>query len=116
MPLMPTTYHCLPSNIKESDVVEYKSVSDKSGKTRLEQICVKQRLDELGAHCSAGKLVDRKGREIKFYFLQGCWGNPPTDYQKILGAQTREIKQLKKDHTVIEMTCQKEGPIVMRPF
>jgi hypothetical protein len=72
-------------------------------------ITVKQRLVELKARCRRGKLVDRSGREIRFYRLAGCWGNPPPDYREILERQRRELERLKKRYTVIELTCNPDG-------
>jgi len=73
------------------------------------QVTVEQKLRELRARCRRGKLVDASGREIYFYRLQGCWGNPPEDYQQILQRQQQEIQRLKKRYTVIEMTCNPSG-------
>jgi hypothetical protein len=70
---------------------------------------VKLRLDKLDARCRAGKLVDGKNREIRFYQLQGCWGNPPPDYQEILIKQREELEELKRKYTVIEITCNPSG-------
>jgi hypothetical protein len=36
-------------------------------------------------------------------------GNPPADYQEILQRQREELEKLKKQYTVIEMTCNPEG-------
>jgi hypothetical protein len=70
---------------------------------------VKEKLIAIKARCKKGKLVDASGREIRFYKLTGCWGNPPRDYQQILARQTEEIEKLRKRYTVIEMTCNPEG-------
>ncbi len=113
---MAQTYTCLPSDVKEDDVVTHQTIKSKAGKMLTEKVTVKQTLQKLCAKCVQGKLVDEKGRSIRFYHLQGCWGNPPADYLEIMAAQAKEIKQLKKDHTVVEMTCQPEGNPPMRPY
>ncbi len=83
---------CIPSGIKLSDFVAYK-------------ITVEQNLLQLKAFCRDSKLIDGSGREIYFYHLTGCWGNPPGDYQEILQKQQEEINQLKTKYTIIEMSC-----------
>ncbi len=80
---------------------------------RLVKETVIHRLDKIGARCKSGKLVDPKGKEIRFYRLQGCWGNPPADYLEILEQQKTELTQLKKKFTVIEITCSQSG---LMPF
>lgn len=104
--LMATTTHrferCLPSGIKVADVVSAQLA--KPGRT-ANKITVDQKLAEMKARCKRGRLVDASGKEIRFYRLTGCWGNPPADYQEILARQAEEIEKLKKQYTVIEMTC-----------
>ena len=102
---------CLPSDIKLSDVVEVSRARDANGRPAgSSPITVAQKLHELGATCnSANKLVDGTGKEIVFYHLTGCWGNPPADYQEILQKQREEIARLKQQKTVIEMTCNPSG-------
>jgi len=75
----------------------------------IKKTTVEQRLIELDARCDKGKLVDAAGKEIYFYRLKGCWGNPPPDYQEILQRQNEELEKLRKRYTVIEMTCNPEG-------
>lgn len=101
-------YDCLPEAVKPDQVV---SVISKTPNLtgEVERETVKQRLDKLDARCKAGKLVDAKNREIRFYQLQGCWGNPPADYQEIMNAQQKELQELKKKYTVIEITCNPSG-------
>lgn len=99
----------LPDNVKNDDVVEHKTIALRGGKSRIVKITVRQRLKVLGARNLRTRLVDRNGREIRFYFLQGCWGNPPADYLEILERQRKEIADLQKRFTVIEMTCNPTG-------
>ena len=101
-------YDCLPEDIELDTVV---SVIRKTPGLRgdVERETVKQRLDKLKARCKAGKLVDGKNKEIRFYQLQGCWGNPPQGYREILRKQQEELEELKKKYTVIEITCNPSG-------
>jgi len=94
---------CLPPGTKLSDVV---SVSPGGAN----MVTVEQTLGTLGAYCTPdNQLVDRSGKEIRFYRLTGCWGNAPENYQQILQTQTAEIALLKQKYTVIEMTCNPRG-------
>lgn len=95
---------CLPKGIKEDEVVFVK----RSGRD-VKQITVKQKLKQLKARCRERRLVDSKGRPVYFYRLTGCWGNPPSDYLEILERQRKELSDLKKRYTVIEMTCNPSG-------
>lgn len=98
--------HCLPPAITMTDVVS--AQFDKSTNS-VKKITVGQKLTEMKAHCKRGKLVDASGKEIHFYSLTGCWGNPPADYQEILQKQNDELEKLRKRCTVIEMTCNPDG-------
>jgi hypothetical protein len=96
---------CLPDDVKPDEVVSTQSVKSESGIDVVKQITVRQKLLELKARCKKGKLVDRAGKEIRFYRLAGCWGNPPADYQEILAQQQRELDEMKKRYRVIEIEC-----------
>jgi hypothetical protein len=98
---------CLPSGIKSTDVVSAQSI-----KSEIKKITVKEKLTELKARCKKGKLVDASGREIRFFKLTGCWGNPPVDYQEIMQRQNEELEKLRKRYTVIEMTCNPDGLLI----
>ena len=102
---------CLPVDIKLSDVVEATSARYASGQASgVHKITVDDKLNELKATCSDdNKLVDGNGKQIMFYHLTGCWGNPPADYQEILQKQRDELQKLKQQYTVIEMTCNPSG-------
>lgn len=103
-----TNYDCLPAEINLDTVVSViRQTTDLRGKVKRET--VKQRLVKLNAGCKAGKLIDGKNREIRFYQLQGCWGNPPPEYQEILSRQQTELRELKNKFTVIEITCNSSG-------
>lgn len=74
------------------------------------EVTVEKKLNELKATChSDNKLIDGSGREIVFYHLIGCWGNPPADYQERLEKQREEITKLKQQFTVIEISCNPSG-------
>ena len=102
---------CLPADVKLGDVVDVTSDGYANGQpVGLHKVTVEQRLRELKATCnSENKLVDGKGKQIVFYHLTGCWGNPPVGYQDILRRQREEISKLKEQYTVIEMTCNPSG-------
>ena len=98
--------NCLPSGTTMDDIV---SISRVESTNTMKKITVEQKLKEIKARCKSGKLVDSAGREIRFYQLQGCWGNPPADYREILSQQEKELEKLRKEYRVIEMTCDPEG-------
>lgn len=99
---------CLPEGTKLTDVVS--SQTENSGKERKKNT-VNDKLVGLKARCKEGKLTDNSGREIRFYRLVGCWGNPPADYEEILERQQKEISELKKQFTVIEIPCASSGAL-----
>ena len=105
-------YGCLPAEIEPDTIIETRPLKSRLGVRLIKETAV-QRLDKLNARCKAGKLFDGKGREIRFYQLEGCWGNPPPDHLKILERQRNELQALKKRFTVIEVTCNPSG---MMPF
>jgi len=99
--------NCLPKNIKRTDVVS--AEISRPGRTLAKRVTVEQKLKELKARCRKGKLVDPAGKQIYFYQMQGCWGNPPDDYQEILKRQASDLEKLKLRYRVIEMTCNPDG-------
>ena len=90
-------FSCLPEDVRADEVVSY-GIKGKSTLT------VKQKLIELKARCRKGKLVDAKGRAIRF-FRNSCWGNPPDDYLEIQKRESEELAELKKHYTVIVFGC-----------
>jgi len=104
----PSCCACLPKGIQAKDVVSYRGPKSFLQKGR-QVLTVEEKLASLKAHCKRGKLVDGSGRQIHFFRLQGCWGNPPADYQEILEKQNRELIRLRRQYTVIEMTCNPSG-------
>jgi hypothetical protein len=100
---------CLPEGITLEDVVSAEMIEFGEKGPVIKTVTVKDKLTELGAGCQNGKLVDSKGREIYFYKLTGCWGNPPDNYHEILERQAKELAELRSKYTVIEMTCNPSG-------
>lgn len=100
------TDSCLPAGIQPADVVSARTTGNKG---KVITVTVTEKLTELKARCRKQKLVDGKGREIHFYQLIGCWGNPPEDYQQQLERQAKELARLRKRYRVIEMTCNAGG-------
>jgi len=88
---------CLPKDVRADEAVSYGN----NGKSIL---TVEKKLSEMKAGCRRGKLVDAKGREIRF-FRVSCWGNPPEDYQEIRQREDEELAKLKKRYTVIVFGC-----------
>jgi hypothetical protein len=94
---------CLPKDVTQETVVS-------GGEFAQKTVTVREALGRMGARCEGGKLVDRTGREIYFFHLIGCWGNPPANYQKQLASQDREIESLKGRYTVLEIPCAQTNP------
>jgi hypothetical protein len=100
---------CVPIETTLEEVVSTtKSKAGTGAVTR--NVTVKETLKQLKARCRKGKLVDGAGREIRFYRLIGCWGNPPDDYQEQLARQNEELQRLKKKYTVVEIPCAQMDP------
>ncbi len=100
---------CLPPDVKEDTVIGWDNpVNSERPST---PITVRQTLAKLKAKCVCDKLVDSRGKEIRFFQLQGCWGNPPIDYLEIMEGQRKEIEKLKKTYRVIEITCETGVPL-----
>jgi hypothetical protein len=93
---------CLQKEIKLDDVVTY-------GSGMAKNVTVKDKLVEINARCRRNILIDGKGRQVYFYVLQGCWGNPPEDYQEILDKQAREIAKLRLKYRVVQMACDRNA-------
>ncbi len=71
----------------------------------IKKVTVKDRLVELKARCRKGKLLDSRGKQIYFYRLIGCWGNPPVDYLEQVEQQRIKLRQLQRRYTVIQIPC-----------
>jgi len=97
---------CLQKGVQPAEVV---SVRVKKPGGAVRPTTVSEVLKQIKAYCKRGKLVDAHGKEIYFYRMAGCWGNPPADYQEILQRQSKELQKLRKHYHVIEMTCNPSG-------
>ncbi|MDQ3472735.1 MAG: hypothetical protein M3447_03265 [Acidobacteriota bacterium] len=101
---------CLPTDVDAAEVI---SVEPSSGTGRAaKKITVTTKLNQIGARCRARRLVDAKGRQIHFYRLTGCWGNPPENYQEILDNQQKELAQLRRRYRVVEISCNPSGVMI----
>ena len=100
---------CLPADVKLEEVVSAPQLKSTTV-TASKRVTIGETLSRLKAHCKKGKLIAGSGREIRFYRLVGCWGNPPDDYQEQLARQTRELQRLKKKYTVVEIPCAQIDP------
>jgi len=98
---------CLPQGIGMTTVVSARALPGTA--TRVQTVTIADRLRQLKATCRDRILVDRSGRPLRFYRLEGCWGNPPMNYREILQQQAATLRQLQKTFTVIELTCNPSG-------
>jgi hypothetical protein len=74
------------------------------------KITVEQELIRVKARVGEdGTLQDAAGKPIQFVKEIGCWGNPPGGYLKILAEEERRLKELRKTHCVITLTCNPSG-------
>lgn len=100
---------CLPQDVKADEVIALEpDVNGGAGR----QITVDHKLKQLRARCRGRKLVDARGRQIYFYRLTGCWGNPPADYEEILENQRKELARLRQRYRVIEISCNPSGVLL----
>lgn len=91
-------YQCVPDGFSITD----KTVDQ--GSPALGDV-----LKKLKARCTRGTLKDKKNKTVRLVRREGCWGNPPADYQEILQAQSTAIAELRKKYTVIEVGCQADA-------
>lgn len=100
---------CLPADVDAAEIISLEpAAADRAAK----KITVTTKLNQLGARCRANRLVDAKGKQIHFYRLTGCWGNPPENYQEILVNQQEELAQLRRRYRVVEITCNPGGLMI----
>ena len=100
---------CLPAEVELEEVVSPPQLKS-AGVPASKPVTIKETLSRLKARCNKGKLTAGTGKEIRFYRLVGCWGNPPEDYQEQLTRQGEELQQLKKKYTVVEIPCSQVDP------
>jgi hypothetical protein len=93
-------FDCLPKDFQLTDIVSYR----KRQKSDEKQITIEDKLVELKAHCKAGKLIDSKGKEIRFFKLS-CFGNPPENIDEIVQKERQTLARLQKKYHVIVMEC-----------
>lgn len=100
---------CLPPGIGPADIVSATLVQSSPAGDIVKKVTVKDELEKLQARCRDGKLIDAAGKGIYFYRLIGCWGMPPSNYEELLQRQNDELKKLREQYTVIELTCNPSG-------
>lgn len=100
---------CLPHDVRPEEVVSASRAKAGTGSAKIIKVTVSETLKTIGAKCRKGKLIDTAGKQIHFYRMKGCWGNPPQEYQEILGRQRSELEALRKRYHVVEITCNPWG-------
>ncbi|MGI8918209.1 MAG: hypothetical protein ACR2H6_06370 [Pyrinomonadaceae bacterium] len=100
---------CLPADIDATEVI---SLDPSSTGRAPKKITVTIKLNQIGARCRSGRLVDARGKQIHLYRLTGCWGNPPENYQEILDNQQKELAQLRRRFRVVEISCNPTGLMI----
>jgi hypothetical protein len=96
-PSRPKDFSCLPKDVRLDEVLS-------PGIKGRPSVTVKRELVELKARCHRGKLVNARGREIRF-FRSSCWGNPPPDYLEIRQRENGELAKLQKRYAVVVFGC-----------
>ena len=105
-PKTATKFERLPENIKPETEVRKETRNDKGEVVSFEITTVEKRLNELKARVENDKLVDEKGREIRF-FEPLCRGVSAGDEQDEIDrkAKEKELAELLKKYTVIVLHC-----------
>jgi hypothetical protein len=105
-PKTTTKFERLPENIKLETEVRKETRNDKGEVISFEITTVEKRLNELNARVENDKLVDEKGREIRF-FEPLCRGVSAGDEQDEIDrrAKDKELAELLKKYTVIVLHC-----------
>lgn len=96
---------CLPPGLKPTDIVSAERVGHPP---KLLRVTVEEKLIRLNARCEKGKLLDGKGKEVRFY-RQHCFGAPTAYARETMRKEHDELEALGKKYTVIEMTCTPSG-------
>jgi hypothetical protein len=94
----------LPDGVKLDDEVRDNQYDDKGEVVSYQIIKVEQKLKEIGAKYVDEKLVDKNGREIRFYKppVRGASQGFEED-EKQRKRDEKELKDLKEKFTVIEI-------------
>ncbi len=103
-----TDHGCLPKGVALESIVSGENSKSANGSIQ-KTATVRQTLTRIKARCKRGKLVDGASKQVYFYQLIGCWGNPPENYQELLERQDQEIQRLKKRYRVIQISCAQTG-------
>jgi hypothetical protein len=105
-PPTPMKFERLPENIKPETAVRKEKRNDKGEVVSFEITTVEKRLNELKARYEKDKLVDEKGREIRF-FEPLCRGVSAGEEQDEIDrkAKEKELSELEKKYTVIILHC-----------
>ncbi len=99
-------YDHLPENIKAETEVRRAIKNEKGETVSFETTTVEKRLNELAARYENGKLVDGKGKEIRFHepLCRGVSRGTEEDEQDRLAKET-ELAELEKIYTVVVLHC-----------
>lgn len=105
-PKTATKYDRLPENVTLASEVAKQTKNDKGEVISTETTTVEKRLNELKARYEKDKLVDEKGREIRFFQVL-CRGVSAGDEQDEIDrkANEKELTELEKNYTVIVLLC-----------
>ena len=97
-----TKFDRLPDGVKLSDEVRKDVLNDKGEVVSYKTITVEEKLKELGAKYENDKLVDRDGKEIRFYTppVRGASQGFEED-AKQRERDKKELDELQKKYTVI---------------
>ena len=97
-----TKFDRLPDGIKLSDEVRKNVLNDKGEVVSYETITVEEKLKELGAKYENDKLIDRDGKEIRFYTppVRGASQGFEED-KKQRERDKKELDELQSKYTVI---------------
>lgn len=101
-----TKFDRLPDNIEPQTKVRKDVKNDKGEIVSTEIVTVEQRLKDLGAKYKNEKLIDNKGKEIRFFepFCRGASENFEED-QKARKEKEKELAELEKNYNVIVLYC-----------
>lgn len=97
-----TNFDNLPDGVKLTDKVRKDVTGEKGEVVSIETTTVEKELKNLGAKYDGGKLVDKNGKEIKFYKppVRGIsQGFEEDERQREL--DEKELKELKEKYTVV---------------